>query len=501
MTDNPDRGTAEPVPGPPPGCPAHGLTGVPIHGADFAADPAAVYARLRRDHGAVAPVLLDDHVEASLVTSYDAALQVLRSPETFSKDPRRWKAVLDGRVAPDNPVLPMMGFRPNALFTDGAEHARYRNAITDSLNRVQPVELREYVERSADGLIDGFGSDGRVDLRRKYALVVPLLVFMEMFGCPPATADKLVRGMSGIFEMVDAESANALLLEGMVELVALKRREPGADVTSWLMAHPSGLNDEEMIHQLTLLMGAGTEPQQNLISNGLRLLLSDDRFAGRLSGGTMPVEDALDEVLWNDPPMANYGVHFPLRDVNLAGVRLREGEPVVVSFAAANTDPALATRRRGVNRAHLAWSAGPHTCPAKESARLIASVAIERLLDRLPDARLAVPVEQLLWRPGPFHRALAELPVVFPRVEPRRPSPYDAVYPTRGMAVPPVSPRTVPPNSAPSEPELGDNKWPSSPVPTSSTPSAATSTARTTRSAPGDRRHWWHSLAVWRRGR
>ncbi|MCF2534016.1 cytochrome P450 [Yinghuangia sp. KLBMP8922] len=470
-----------------------------MYGQEFADDPGPVYERLRRDHGAVAPVLLDPHVEASLVLSYEAALQLLRSPESFGKDPRRWKAVADGRIAPDNPVLPMMGYRPNALFTDGAEHARYRSAITDSLDRIDPNVLRGYVERSSDRLIDGFAPDGKVDLRREYALALPLLVFMEMFGCPPDTADKLVRGMSGIFDVVDAENANALLFEGMLELVALKRGTPGADVTSWLMAHPVGLSDEEMIHQLVLLMGAGTEPQQNLISNGLRLLLSDDRFAGSLSGGSMPIDDALDEVLWSDPPMANYGVHFPLRDIDLAGVRLREGEPVVVSFAAANNDPALAADHRIGNRAHLAWSAGPHTCPAKDAARLIAAVAIERLLDRLPDLELSVPAEQLRWRPGPFHRALAELPVVFPPVPAGPAAP--PVPPAAPSGAVPASPRPVPPVPSPSEPQLGERTWPSSPAPTSSTRPEATSTARTPGSAPEGRRRWWSSLAVWRRGR
>src|SRR5205823_505088 len=163
-------------------------------------------------------------------------------------------------------------------------------------------------------------------------------------------------------------------------------------------------------------MGAGTEPEQNLIANGLRLLLSDERFAGDLSGGSLPVEDALDEVLWTDPPMANYAATYPVQDIDFAGVRLPEGEPVVISFAAANTDPALASEHRASNRAHLAWSAGPHTCPAQGQARLIASVAIERILDGLPDLELAVPVDQLEWRPGPFHRALASLPVRFPPV-------------------------------------------------------------------------------------
>ena len=149
-------------------------------------------------------------------------------------------------------------------------------------------------------------------------------------------------------------------------------------------------------------------------ANSLRLLLSDDRFAGSLSGGSLPVEDALDEVLWTDPPMANYAVHYPIHDVVYEGVILRAGHPLVVSLAAANTDPSLTVDQRVGNRVHLAWSAGPHNCPAQSPARLIAAVAVEKLLDRLPDVEPAVPVEELTWRPGPFHRALVALPVRFP---------------------------------------------------------------------------------------
>jgi cytochrome P450 len=222
--------------------------------------------------------------------------------------------------------------------------------------------------------------------------------------------------MSGIFDTVGAARANKVLGEAVMELVTLKREQPGPDMPSWLMAHPAQLTDTEMLHQITTLLGGGTEPEQNLIVNALRLLLSDDRFAGDLSGGNLPVEDALDEVLWTDPPLANFSVTYPDHDLDFAGVRLPAHQPVVISHAAANTDPSMTSERRVGNRAHLAWSAGPHTCPAKGPARLIASVAIERLLDALPDMELAIPADQLQWRPGPFHRALTALPVRFPPV-------------------------------------------------------------------------------------
>ncbi|WP_398859484.1 cytochrome P450 [Streptomyces chengmaiensis] len=399
-----------------PGCPVHAGDGSPhepLYGPAFAADPAAVYRRLRTA-GPTAPVELAPGVRATLVTGYDAALHVLRTTETFSKDSRRWRDLADGTVPPDSPVVPMMAYRPNALLTDGREHRRLREAITDSLGRVEPSALRGHVEQTADTLIDRFAAHGSADLLAAYAQPLPLLVFNRLFGCPPDIGDRLVEGMSGIFDGVDAEKANELLTRTVTELVGLKRGRPAQDVTSWLIAHPAGLSDEELVHTLVLLMGAGTEPQQNLIANSLRLLLSDERFAGSLSGGSLPVDDSLDEVLWTDPPMANYAVHFPVHDVRYEGALLREGEPLVISFAAANTDPALTAERRAGNRAHLAWSAGPHACPAQGPARLIASVAVEKLLDRLPDVELAVAAGELSWRPGPFHRALAALPVRFP---------------------------------------------------------------------------------------
>ncbi|MEV3920092.1 cytochrome P450 [Actinomadura coerulea] len=382
---------------------------VPLHGPEFAKDPQGAYARMR-EHGDLAPVELAPGVPATLVLGYDAALEILRDPATFPRCSEVWEEA----VGPECPVLPMLMSRPSALFTNGAVHARLRAVIVDSLDRVDPVWLRENVERSADTLIDRFSGDGKADILGQYARTLPLLVFNEMFGCPPGIGDKLVRGMSAIFDLVDAVEGNALLSEATAELVAQKRARPGADVTSWMMSHPAGLDDLEMVHQLVLLVGAGTEPEQNLVANGILLLLSDDRFGGDLSGGALPVEDALDEILWTDPPLANFASIFPRQDVDFHGYRLPAHQPVLISYAAANTDPSRSIADRRGNRAHLSYAGGPHSCPARSHSRLIASVAIEKLLDRLPDVELAVPVEHLEWRPGPFHRALTALPVTFP---------------------------------------------------------------------------------------
>lgn len=124
------------------------------------------------------------------------------------------------------------------------------------------------------------------------------------------------------------------------------------------------------------------------------------------------------------------------------------GRPLVVSLAAANTDPALTADRRAGNRAYLAWSAGPHTCPAQRPARRIAAVAVEKLLDRLPDVGLAVPADELKWRPGPFHRTLVALPVTFPPGVVGRSAP-DGEQPADLVAVPAAAPQVVPPRVRP----------------------------------------------------
>lgn len=404
---------------PPPGCPAHaGGERAPLHGPEFAAAPEAFYDMLRQ-YGPTAPVELAPGVEAELVTEYATALHVLQNPDTFARDSRRWRALNEGRVPLDSPVLPMMMYRPNCMFSDGAEHLRLRQAVTESFGRLDMHRVSRHVDRVAAYLTDQFSARGKADLISDYAQLLPLLVFNDLFGCPAEIGDRLISAISNLFDGVDAERANEVMAGALFELVALKRVTPGEDITSWLMQHPSRLTDEEMVHQLALLIGAGTEPVQNLIANALRLLLSDEQFAG--GGGDLLVEDAINEVLWNSPPIANYATHYPVHEVELSGNKLAAGTPVLVSFAAANGDPSLsATRQTFSKRAHLAWGAGPHACPAKDPALLISIRAIEKLLNTLPDIELGVPAETLTWRPGPFHRALNALPARFTPVRSER---------------------------------------------------------------------------------
>ncbi|MEU3285746.1 cytochrome P450 [Streptomyces longwoodensis] len=411
------------TPVPPPGCPAHHSGArVPLYGAEFAADPQAYYAYLRH-YGPTAPVELAPGVEATLVTDYATALHLLQDSASFRKDARRWRALGEGKVPPDSPVAPVLAYRPNAMFTDGAEHLRLRQAITDSMAKVDSRKVSQATARVSDFLISQFGSRGSADLLGDYAKQLPLFVFNELFGVPADIGDRVVFGIAGMFDGVNAEKAMGVLFAAVGELVALKRSRPGDDVTTWLMQHPAQLTDEEMVHQVALLMVGGNEPLRNLIGNTLHRLLTHDAYAHQ--GGL--IDEAIDDTLWENPPMSNLAPHYPVANMDFGGTRLQAGDLVLVSFAAANTGPALtAARQAGSNRAHLAWSAGPHACPSKEPARQITVTAVENLLNQLPDVELAVPADSLTWRPGPFNRGLTTLPARFTPVDLARRSPAAA---------------------------------------------------------------------------
>ncbi|WP_406410843.1 cytochrome P450 [Streptomyces halstedii] len=395
----------------PSGCPAHG--NVQLYGPEFGADPEGHYAHLRAA-GPSAPVDIAPDVEVELVTSYDAALHILQNPASFVRDSRRWRALNEGRVPEDSPALPMMGYRPNALFSDGASHARLRQAVTDSLATVNELQLVRQTQQSADYLISRFSSEprGQAELMADYAQPLPLLVFSDLFGCPPAVGDRVIVGISGIFD--GTPGADETLGAALAELIALKRRRPAADLTTRLMEHPAQLSDEEVLHQLVTLLSGGTAPLTATIGTSSALYLGEDWQTG------LPVEDAVSQTLWNYAPIANYAGHYPTHDVDLAGRTIRANDPILISFAAANTDPRLTEHREQLSgKAHLAFGAGPHACPAKDPAFMMAATAVESLLNRLPDIEMRVPFKSLTWAPSPWSRSLVTLPVRFsPRTVP-----------------------------------------------------------------------------------
>ncbi|MGV9638072.1 cytochrome P450 [Nocardia rhamnosiphila] len=386
----------------------------PLYEPGFAADPHFAYREMRKRWGTLAPVDLAPGVPATLIIGYDTAIRVLNDPDKFPADPREWQR----GIPADHPLIPMLGWRPNPLRSSGTEHGVQREALTKSLEAIDLHGVRAATARAAVPLINAFCGRGEAEVLGEY--VTPLVSTVlndEIMGCPPSIGDQVMAAVAAMFESVDTATVEANLVVQLGRLLAAKQAVPGRDVTSRLVHNATNLTDEQKFHQAVTMYAAGCEPMRNLMANSVLILLTDPRFQPDSQGFTRPVRDAVDHTLHHDPPMANYCVSYPRAAQLVDGIWLPAHQPVVISMAAATTDPKKTTGHAQARPGwHLAFSSGPHACPmrARDAALLIVEEGITYLLDALPELALAIPAEALDYRPGPFQRALAKLPVVFP---------------------------------------------------------------------------------------
>lgn len=476
---------------PPPGCPAHGLGPEALrrlYGAEAESDPAGLYARLRAEHGPVAPVLVHGDLPAWLVLGHSENLEVMRNPSRFSRDSRRWRELREGRVSMDSPLLPVVAWQPMCSFVDGAEHERLRGAVTDSMNRLDRRGIRRYVVRFANQLVDSFAADGSAEMVRQFAERLPMMTMTQVLGMPEEYSTRLVDAARDMVEATEtAISSNDFIVAVLQELVRRKRADPVNDFASWLVSHDAGLTDDEAVEHLRLVLIASYETTVNLISNTLLMVLTDRRFRASLAGGHMTLPDAVEQVLWDAPPFARVYGRWATGDTEFGDQKIKEGDLLILGLAAANMDPAvrpdLTVPVHG-NRSHLAFSGGPHECPGQDIGRAIADTGIDALLMRLPDLRLAVLEDELLYESSLLSRRLIELPVQF---TPQRPEA------TAEHSVPGPLPETVPsgPAAQPPLPHAVPAAGPG-PVPSSG------SYLRAPQEEPTS---LWRSLTGWLRGR
>ncbi|MEV4561734.1 cytochrome P450 [Kitasatospora sp. NPDC049285] len=471
--------TSSPVP--PPGCPAHvgtaatavaptGPGGVRrLYGPEAEADPAGLYEKLRAEHGEVAPVLLHGDLPAWLVLGYAANLIAMRTPSRFSRDSRRWTEFQEGRVAPDSPVLPVIAWQPVCSFVDGAEQRRLRTAVTDGLNRFDRRGMRRHVTRFADQLIAEFAPAGQAELVSRFAEHLPMLVMTQLLGMPDEYGPRLVEAARDLVNgTATAVASNEYVVECLRRTMERKRRSPGSDLVTWLMEPASGLTEDEALQHLRSVLLAANQTTITLISDTLKMVLTDEGFRAHLSGGQMTLPDAIDQVLWDAPPFQLVPGRWATGDTELGGRQIRRGDMLVLGLAAANNDPAvrpdLSEQLYG-NRSHLSFGTGPHECPGQDIGRAIADTGIDILLTRLPDLRLAVDEDELVWKSNWMSRHLQALPVRF-------------------------TPRTLAP-PPPSAPDLSEADFAPAPeMPFAAPPFAAASAV-----VPAPRRgSWWRAL-------
>ncbi|MEV5575773.1 cytochrome P450 [Spirillospora sp. NPDC052269] len=398
------------------------------------ADPDAALERLWREHGPVAPVELMPGVRAWLVMGYAEIRQITTQDHLFSRNADTWRLVQDGTVGPDSPLGPMMFHRDNVIGADGDEHRRLRRPIEQAMAGLDHRALRRAVERLSTELIDRIAPAGRGDLIADYAASIPVLAIGELIGLAPGRARELLEAMNLLFSSGPrAQEGNARFEALLNELVTSRMDGGSPDLTGFLAAHEDLGTMSEILQTLVVVVSASNHTSISWIAETLRLMLVDPRFAGRLNGGRLSIDDALDEVLARQPPMINFPARYPLADTVLADRPVRQGDALILGLAASARDTRVHASdwwTRG-SRAHLAWSVGPHACPGRDPARTIARTAVATAQHLLGDLRLACDPSEIEYQPSPWIRTAVGLPVTF---TPRTPA----------STSPPAAPATVP---------------------------------------------------------
>ena len=394
-------------------------------------DPRDLYATMRDDYGPVVPVVLDGGVFAWLVLGFNELQEVLRPrpqwQSDFSRDSRFWRP-REGPIPKEWPLQVHTKWRRNAVFASGPEHRRLRGALIRALGKVSTAAVRRLTMTTGDRLINEFIAHGQADLIRQYAAPLPLLTLMRLFGFPTEAEQQLLTAIPALLECGDeSREADQQVMRIVAEHVARRRKEPAADITTWLIQDKeAALDDTELCEQIWLTINAGQGATSVWIANVFEQLVSRRTVRHDMYAGWMDIEGALAATLWERTPLANVIGRWATRDTHLGGRRIQDGDMLVLSLEGANTDPRLgsaAARTSFVshNAGNLSWGGGAHECPgsAPTVARAIAQAAVECIWDRIPDVHLTDPDQPLDWGPSIMMRALRSLPVTFDPAKPR----------------------------------------------------------------------------------
>ncbi|MCP2167400.1 cytochrome P450 [Goodfellowiella coeruleoviolacea] len=341
------------------------------------------------------------------VFGYDDINAVFSDYATFSSD-------FNDFAPPD---LEMDWFaKGNFFFSDPPRHRQLRGLVTRAFTPKLVATLEPRITAVATDLLDNLAGRDRIDLIGDFAYPLPAIVIAELIGVPTEdislfrqwasafVATQTEKGALATPEEVAAFKPTGLAMRGyLLDHVAKIRANPGQDLISLLVdaRDESGnqLDDEEIISFVALLLTAGHPTTTGLIGNAVLCLDENPDAAGELRADRTLVPDALEEVVRLRPSLPRQG-RLTTREVELGGQLIPPGQVLSLWVASANrderhfTDPDRFDPRRKPNR-HLSFGHGIHFCIGAPLARLESRIALNLLLDRYADIRVATdePVE------------------------------------------------------------------------------------------------------------
>lgn len=312
------------------------------------------------------------------VMTHGLAKQVLGQPARFTSS-------LGMRLGGDEGAVKAASGKM-LVVSDGPNHRRLRaahsvcfksDALADALQGLPSMidnRLRELIDQAEV-----------FDAVQELAIKIPAWSLLRMLGVPEADWDELVQLTINAFddtdELATAEAehraSHAQLFAYFIGLLRERRRRPGHDAVT-LLAHAtvgdSALSDEEIILNCDGLMNGGLETTPLAISAALLAFAEHPEAWQQLRSGHAAVETAIEEILrWSSPAM--HAMRTATADAELAEVKVREGERVVVWLPSCNRDDDVFPEADSFRidrrpNPHLCLGSGPHYCIGATLARI-----------------------------------------------------------------------------------------------------------------------------------
>lgn len=382
------------------------------------------YQRLRDEH----PVHQLPGTNTFVITRYEDVLHVLRHQEIF---PTGGRAV---RSAEARRIYAETGWERIApLSTNPPEHRQYRELVDHFFDPHGALKWQPYISSTIDDLIDTFATsptgEQTTEIVTSFALPLPIRVITHILGFSPDDIPRLkawsqawVLPFSGPLTVdQDVWVAERVVefqhyIDGVIED---KRRHPADDVISHLCSETfqdRPLSNHEIITIVDHLFIGGNETTTFAIASALWLLLREPGLYERVNADRSLVPHFIEEVLRLESPTQGL-YRSVVRDTQIGDTPIPAGSILHIRYAAANRDerifpdPDRVDLERRNSRRHMAFSLGEHHCPGSGLSRLEQNLALEALLDRLPNLRLAPEKNDFRHAPGFVLRALDSLHV------------------------------------------------------------------------------------------
>ncbi|OXS33963.1 cytochrome P450 [Streptomyces sp. XY006] len=369
----------------------------------FLADPYPAYAELRargRVHWfePTGQWLVPHHADVS------ALLRDRRLGRTYQ---HRFSHEEFGRTPPPPEHEPFHTLNDHGMLDlEPPDHTRIRRLVSKAFTPRTVERLKPYVRGLADELAAALVERGGGDLLKDVAEPLPVAVIAEMLGIPESDRAPLrpwSADICGMYELNPSRETAARAVRASVEfsdylraLIAARRKEPGEDLVSGLIAaHDEGdrLTEQEMISTCVLLLNAGHEATVNATVNGWYALFRNPAQLERLRADHTLVPSAVEELMRYDTPLQLFE-RWVLEDIEIGGTTIPRGAEIALLFGSANHDPEVFADpgRLDLARAdnpHISFSAGIHYCIGAPLARIELAASMGALLEKAPALRLA----------------------------------------------------------------------------------------------------------------